>query len=193
MISAIVLAAGQSMRMGQPKMILPWGQTTVIGKIIATLVQAGLSDVYVVTGGNQKELEKALPQLPLNFVFNPDYANGEMLSSVQVGLRSIHGSIEAALIVLGDQPQIEAKIVKAIMESYLSTRNKIIVPSYQMHRGHPWLIDRSIWNEILDLKPMSTLRDYLSWNKDDISYINVDTPTIIQDLDTPNDYQNFKP
>jgi molybdenum cofactor cytidylyltransferase len=193
MISAIVLAAGQSMRMGRSKMLLPWGQSTVIGKVITTLVDSGLSDMNVVTGLNQKQVEEALTEFQINFIFNPNYANGEMLLSFQVGLRGLHKKPEAALMVLGDQPQIEREVILAIIENYLSTGSKIIVPSYQMHRGHPWLIDNSLWREILDLNPACTLRDYLNQKRDDIYYINVNTPSVVQDLDTPDDYDQFKP
>src|SRR4030042_2166466 len=193
MISAIVLAAGQSMRMGQPKLLLPWGQTTVIGRVIATLTDAGLNDLNIVTGENPKELERALSSYRLNFVINPNAAHGDMLLSFQIGLRYICGKSEAALLVLGDQPQIESNVVQSIIEYYYSTRKKIIIPSYRMHRGHPWLIDKSLWNEILKLKPGCTLRDYLIQNQDNITYIDVMTPSIIQDLDTPDDYQSYKP
>ena len=193
MISAIVLAAGRSLRMGQPKMMLPWGKTTVIGKVITTLLEAGLDDLHLVVGGNQEEQNEALQRFQVQVVFNPDYANGEMISSVQVGIRCLLGKSEAALIVLGDQPQIEVSVVQTITDFYITDRSKIIVPSYQMHRGHPCLIDKSLWGELLDLKPPHTLRDYLNQYQDDIFYVNVETPSVIQDLDSPDDYKKFHP
>jgi len=193
MISAVVLAAGQSKRMGQPKMLLPWGQMTVIEKVISTLKAAGIDDLHVVAGGNQQDIEGALARYQVNFTYNPDYRDGEMLSSVKVGLNSITGESEAALIVLGDQPQIEAQVVEMIVERYHSTHSKIIVPSFQMHRGHPWLIEKELWKDIIELKPPHTLHDYLVKNQAMISYINVDTPSVIQDLDTPQDYQLQRP
>jgi molybdenum cofactor cytidylyltransferase len=193
MISAVVLAAGQSIRMGLPKMLLPWGQMTVVEKVISTLLEAGIDDLQVVTGGNQKDIEGALTGYEVNFTYNPDYTDGEMLSSVKVGLKNITGECEAALIVLGDQPQIETQVVEMIVERYHSTQCKIIVPSFQMHRGHPWLIEKELWKDIIALKPPRTLHDYLVKNQAMISYINVDTPSVIQDLDTPQDYQTQRP
>ena len=193
MISAVILAAGQSIRMGQPKMLLPWGQMTVIEKVISTLLEAGIDDLHVVTGGNHLEIEGALSRYRVNFTFNPDYTDGEMLSSVKIGLKSITGESEAALIVLGDQPQIESQVIEMITERYLSSHDKIIVPSFQMHRGHPWLIEKRLWKDVIELKPPHTLRDYLVKNQALISYINVETPSIIQDLDTPQDYQLHRP
>lgn len=193
MISAIVLAAGQSTRMGQQKMLLPWGQTTVIGKIISTILEAGVHDIHVVTGASHDELEQILKKFKVNIIFNNDYRNGEMLTSIQVGLRTVGGEAEATLVVLGDQPQIEANIIQAIVSRYLSTHHMIIVPSYNMHRGHPWLFDKSYRKEIFDLVPPLTLRDFLNKHNEIIDYLKVDTPSVIQDLDTHNDYSKYKP
>lgn len=193
MIAALVLAAGRSLRMGRPKMLLPWGQTTVIGKVISTLLEANMNDICVVSGGNRNEVEAALSSFKVEYVYNPDYENGEMLSSVQAGLLHLAEKVQAAMIVLGDQPQVEVEVIRAILESYLATHSKIIVPSFQMHRGHPWLIDMELWGEINDLKPPQTLRDYLIQKSEVITYVNVDTSSILQDLDTPVDYQKLKP
>jgi molybdenum cofactor cytidylyltransferase len=69
----------------------------------------------------------------------------------------------------------------------------LIVPSYQKHRGHPWLIDCSLWGEVLALKPPENLRDFLRAKTEQIHYLEVDSPSILQDLDTPEDYQRFRP
>lgn len=193
MISAIVLAAGQSKRMGQPKMLMPWSQTTVIGKVISTLWEAKMNDIYVVTGGIQAELKNALDAYRINYIHNEDYANGEMLTSFQVGLGRLGDDTEAAMIVLGDQPQIELKIVQKIVGRYASTHHKIIVPSYAMHRGHPWLVEKSYWREILMMTRPATLRDFLNSHNEMIDYLKVDSPSVIQDLDTQADYSQYKP
>lgn len=193
MISAIVLAAGQSKRMGTQKMLLPWGGTSVIGKVISTLSASGIFDIHVVTGGIHSELEKKLKEFNVHFVYNPEYRNGEMLTSIQVGLRDISEEDDAALVVLGDQPQIDKHVVQLIMDCYRLTRHNIIVPSYQMHRGHPWLLGKPFWEEILELKPPHTLRDFLNKHNEIIDYVLVDNPGVIQDLDDQKDYDLYKP
>jgi molybdenum cofactor cytidylyltransferase len=193
MISAIVLAAGQSKRMGQQKMLLPWGETTVIGQVVSTLLATGIEDIHVVVGGSQSELLDVLQEYKIDTIFNKDYRNGEMLTSIQVGLRWLGKNTEAVLVVLGDQPQIESQIVQVIVNRYMNTHPKIIVPSYKMHRGHPWLVERSYWKQILELRPPLTLRDFLNNHNEAIEYINVNTPSVIQDIDTQNDYSQFKP
>ena len=207
--AAIVLAAGQSKRMGQPKMILPWGQTTVIGQVVSTLLQAGVGEIVVVTGGAAQEMQAALQGQPVHLAANPAYAQGEMLSSVQVGLAALPADCPAALIVLGDQPQIEASVVEAILAEYHAHGSQLIVPSYQMRRGHPWLVGRALWPALLAPSlpardgpaggqgaaggQAGTLRDFLNAHTEQICYLPVQTASVLQDLDTPQDYAQFKP
>jgi molybdenum cofactor cytidylyltransferase len=193
MISAIILAAGQSIRMGQPKMLMPWGKTTVIGKVVSTVREAGLNDIHVVTGGNRAEIQESLKSFNIVYIYNNEFTNGEMLTSLQVGLGSLGDETEAVLIVLGDQPQIEAGIIEEVLERYSSTHQKIIVPSYKMHRGHPWLVEKTLWQEILNLRHPETLRNFLNANNKIIDYVKVNSQSVIQDLDTQSDYSQYKP
>ena len=193
MISAIILAAGQSKRMGQPKLLMPWGKTCVIGQVLRTLREAGVDDIHLVTGGLQSELKEALKEYEVDFLYNKDFADGEMLRSVKAGLQGLGGETDATLIVLGDQPQIESRIVRLIVDEYNAKHSWIIVPSYNMHRGHPWLVDKSYWRDILDLNPPLTLQKFLTIHDDAIDYVVVDTASVIQDLDTQIDYNLYKP
>ena len=188
MIAAVVLAAGMSKRMGSPKMVLPWGQTTVIGRVVQVLRAAGVDEICAVTGGARQQVEAVLHDLQVKTVFNPRFAVDEMAYSLQAGLAGLSDAAQAALVVLGDQPQIRADVVRAILQAYQAGRPALIVPSYQMRRGHPWLIDRALWDEILELQPPRTLRDVLNAHSGKIVYLPVDTDSILRDLDTPADY-----
>lgn len=192
MITALILAAGQSKRMGKPKMLLPWGKMTVLETVIATFEAAGVEDIVVVTGGYREQVE-ALIEDSARTVFNPRYAEGEMLSSVQAGLAASKPGTEAVLIGLGDQPQVRERSVKIVLDEYHQSGASIIVPSYQMRRGHPWLVARAHWNEILSLQPSESLRDFLNLHAEDIRYVVSDNDSILQDLDTPEDYLKSKP
>ncbi|MGZ9166721.1 MAG: nucleotidyltransferase family protein [Anaerolineales bacterium] len=193
MISAIILAAGQSKRMGQPKMLLPWGTLTVIEHVVTTFLNAGIKDILVVTGGGHAQVEKAIDRYPVRTIQNRDYAAGEMLSSLQCGLRNMPDQAQATLIGLGDQPQIQEGSIRLICEAYRESRSLLVVPSFRMKRGHPWLVARPFWKEILELRPPETPRDFLNHHADEIQYVNVDTSTVLADLDTPEDYQNSRP
>jgi molybdenum cofactor cytidylyltransferase len=189
--AAVILAAGQSKRMGSPKLVLPWGEGTVIGHVVRTLKEAGLGEIVVVTGGAAPLIETALASLEVRVLRNPNYVSGEMLTSCQIGLGALSSQVAAALIALGDQPQIEAGIVKSIIRIYAGSRPALVVPSYQMHRGHPWLVARSLWPDIINLRPPKTLRDFLTVHAGQIEYLPVRTASVLQDLDTPADYDLY--
>jgi len=193
MISAIVLAAGESKRMGQPKLLLPWGKTTVLGQVITILRSTSVEDIVTVTGGFREEIEEVARQHRSRVVFNAEYASNEMLSSIQLGLGSLKSDAEAALICLGDQPQVQERSVRRVCEAFQRSRSKLVVPSYQMRRGHPWLVVRPFWEEILNMRSPQSPRDFLNLHSKEIEYVEIDNSSILEDLDTPEDYLKFKP
>ena len=198
MITAVILAAGKSTRMGSPKMLLPWGNLTVIEQVISVFSKAGIEDILVVTGGAREEVETLITKRekkhPVRSVFNENYSAGDMLSSIRCGLQNLTDkNISAALIGLGDQPQIQERSVRMLLEAFLNSKYPLVVPSFQMRRGHPWLIARSLWDEILHMESSQTPRDFLNAHTRNIKYVNVDDPSILADLDTPEAYQASKP
>lgn len=193
MIGAIILAAGQSKRMGQPKLLLPWGKTTVIEHVVLTFQNAGIQDILVITGGAREQVEQLLQSYSARTVYNPEYATGEMLSSLQHGIAATSHEIAATLIGLGDQPQVEESTVRLICRAYQEYKSSLVVPSFQMKRGHPWLVARPLWQEILSMEPPQSPRDFLNKHADEIHYVNVSLSSILADLDTPEDYQKSRP
>jgi molybdenum cofactor cytidylyltransferase len=192
-IAAVILAAGLSRRMGQPKMVMPWGGQTVIGRVVQALTEAGVSEIVAVIGGAHLQVEAALEGLPVRTVFNPRFEKDDMTLSLQTGLDALPAAIQACLVVLGDQPQIESEIVTAVVAAFRSGGAELVIPSYQMRRGHPWLMARPLWDEIQNLRPPDTLRDFINLHAEQIHYLNVDSPTVLKDLDTPGDYERERP
>ncbi len=192
MITAIILAAGESKRMGQPKMLMPWGKSTVLQTVISTVQAAGVTDILVVTGGARQQIEMLIGK-SVQTVFNEEYEKGEMLSSIQTGLRTKMREASAALICLGDQPQVRERSVRRVCDTFLASKSNIVVPSYEMHRGHPWLVARPLWDELIALKSPKTPRDFLKKHSHKIHYVEMDSPSILEDLDTPEDYLKSKP
>jgi len=193
MITAIILAAGESKRMRQPKMLLPWGDGTVISHVIATFREAGLEEILVVTGGAKDRVEDAISHFKVKTVFNEQFSRGEMLSSIQCGIRALTHQTQAMLIGLGDQPQIQARSVQMVCDAYRETRSNIVVPSFQMRRGHPWLVARPFLGDLLKMESSNSPRDFLNTHNINIQYVNVNDPGILADLDTPEDYQRWQP
>ena len=193
MISAIILAAGESKRMGQPKMLMPWGDSTVLGQVIVTFQQAGVEDILVITGGTREDVEQIIKQKRVRSVFNERFASDEMLSSLQLGLAAQLSQAQATLIGLGDQPQVQAGTVRLICERFKDQRSKLIVPSFQKRRGHPWLVERALWCKLLNLQFPESPRDFLNQHAKEIDYVEVDTRSILADLDTQQDYRTSHP
>lgn len=191
MITAIILAAGESKRMGQPKMLLPWEGGTVLSHVITVFQNAGVEDIIVVTGGMREQVEGAISHLSIKTIYNKDFANGEMLSSIQCGIGALTRQTQAVLIGLGDQPQVQERSVRMVCDAFIESKSNIVVPSHQMRRGHPWLMARPLWGEVLNLK--SSPRYFLNAHPEMIQYVNVNDPGILADLDTPADYQRWQP
>jgi len=193
MITAVILAAGASRRMGQPKMLLPWGNETVLTHVISIFQKSGVDDVLVITGGAREQVENLVSALHVRTIHNPDYSNGEMLSSIKCGIQALTSQTQGMLIGLGDQPQVKERSVRMVCDAFQESKSNIIVPSYQMRRGHPWLVAQSLWDELLNMKSPQSPRDFLNVHANEIHYVDVDDLTILADLDTPSDYEKWKP
>lgn len=189
-IGAIVLAGGMSRRMGQTKVLLPWtDRKTIIEHIIEQVSLARVPKITVVTGHGAGEVHHLATLAGADAVHNDRYSIGEMLSSLKVGLRAMPAHVGAALVVLGDQPRVQPKVISQVLMAYAEGSGDIVAPSYMKRRGHPILIDRRYWREILDLPDDGAPRDVIERHKDRIAYVNVDNDSVLRDVDTPDDYR----
>ena len=200
MVAIIVLAAGMSRRYGSNKLLLPFGAGTVISSVLTTVTRSAARPIVIVTGHEaervQSELRARLPDAPasptLTFVHNPDYETGEMLSSVKTGIRHLlPGPADAAMIVLGDQPLIRLDVIERIRIAYEQGCGDLIAPRFGINgrRGHPVLIGRRWWNEVLALPPESNVRDLLRANLASLVHMVVSDDSILGDVDTPAAYR----
>lgn len=190
-VGAVILAAGISKRMGQAKLILPYKNSTVIGMVLSVLNSTGVSPLIAVTGGAREAVEGEIERLPFEVLVarNPDPDRTEMMDSLRIGMNQLPENLDAFLIVLGDQPQIQPEIVANLVQEFQVTGHSLIIPSYQMRRGHPWLIGRRLWPALIGMEPHLTMRDFLHQSSDHIHYLEVDSRSVLEDLDTPEDYR----
>ena len=195
MIAAVLLAAGESRRMGRPKLTLPWGAGgSLIAQVVSRFREAGADPLLVVTGADRQAVERALDDSGAHCLFNLDYREGGMLSSIKVGLgRLLDGDAEATLVAPADLPSLTVETLRSLLDHRRRSGADLIVPSYQMRRGHPVLIGRPQWQDVLELKEGETLRNFLRRKADQIDYVVVDDPGVIQDLDTLEDYERGAP
>lgn len=192
-VTAVVLAAGSARRMGQTKQSLPWGDTTVLGQTLRHLQAAWVHEVVVVTGHDQPTVEAIAHATHIPTVFNPDYAHGEMLSSLQTAVRALAPAIEAVLVVLADQPMVETAVYNALLTAFWQTHATLIAPTCNGQRGNPVLISRAHFAELLTLPPDAAPRTLLQRHADSLHLLPLDTDTILQDLDTPEAYAQYRP
>lgn len=192
-IAAIVLAAGRSIRMGRPKLLLPWGAGTVIERVVNVLAQAGLQQIVVVTGAGAEQVQAALSTTSATCVLNPRFSEDQMSYSLAAGFAALPETAQAALIALGDQPQIEVEVTHQVLSAYRQTMAPLVIPSFHQRRGHPWIVRRELWTEITALGSDQTMRQVINRHAAEIHHVVVERDSILKDLDTPQDYEREKP
>ena len=188
-IWAIVLAAGESKRMKVPKMLLPFNGKTMIEKVIENVIRSEVFRTLVVLGSYRDEILGSIGHLPINHCYNENYRKG-MLSSVQCGFKNLPVKFDAVLVFPGDQPFIEPSVINMIIHTYRETGKGIIVPVYRKKRGHPLLIDCKYRDEINTLEENEGLRSLSNMHKKDVFEIKTNSPGILKDFDTKEDYLN---
>ena len=187
-IWAVILAAGESKRMGLPKMLLTFSGRTMIEKVITNVSESKIDKIIVVLGAYREALVELISKLPVKYCYNDNYKKG-MLSSVQCGFRNLSSVCRAVLVFQGDQPLITSNAINEVIEAYLSSGKGIVIPVYKGRRGHPLLIDIKYRDEIETLNPDKGLRSLACMFSDDVLEVDVNESGILTDFDT---YEQYK-
>lgn len=193
-IAAIILAAGQSIRMGVPKMLLPWGSSSVIETVLQHVLDMKLSPVVVITAANQSPLNEILAQFAdrIQVVQNDQYERLDMFYSIKLGIRQAIHQCDAAMLFLGDQPHISKQTIADLVALFTDRNASIVIPSYNMRRGHPILLHMRHFQEILDLPDDASMKTFLATHEQDIQYLLIRDDSILEDMDSPEEYQQLK-
>jgi len=191
MISGILLAAGESRRMGAPKALLLYQGQTFIARICAAFLNAGVDELIVVLGARAEELRQALPAHPaLRTVVNPRYFQGQ-LSSLMTGIGALSPESEAAVVNLVDHPLVTAETIKALIASFRAAPLPILIAAYQGRRGHPVLFSSQVYGEILAAPLDQGAKVVVRKDPARVHEVQLDDPGILADIDTPEDYQHY--
>jgi molybdenum cofactor cytidylyltransferase len=188
MIAALVPAAGRSRRMGTQKLLLPFGDTTIIARVVDELLRSKIDQVHVVISHQGHQIAAALSGRDVSFVTNPDN-EGDMLSSVRCGIRALPPECAAILLALGDQPGVTAELVNTIIDAFTTGRHQILVPVHGGRRGHPLLFSAGYRREILTEHDEVGLRGLLRAHGNHVFELPVSTTAVLSDVDYPEDYQ----
>lgn len=191
-VSAVILAAGTSSRMGQAKQLLALGESTVLAQTLAHVQSAALHEIILVLGAAAETIRGQLPSLQgLKIVVNHDYRQG-IASSLRAGLSAVNPNSDAALIILGDQPFIRPQTLTRIVEEYRRSQAQIVIPTHQGQRGNPVLLDRSVFAEVMALEGDVGSRAIFAKHLDRTVNVEVEDSGILIDLDDPVDYERLK-
>lgn len=188
MINALVLAAGESRRMGQPKPLLRFGDTTFLEQIVSVLRLSSVDRITVVLGAKAGTIRTAVDLPGVDVVVNKDYAQGQ-LSSLIAGLRSVPPQTEAILLCLVDNPFITTDVANRIIRAYRETHKPIVVPVFRNRRGHPALFARAVFDELLNAPADQGARYVVNADADRVCEVDVRDSSILVSIDTPDDYR----
>jgi molybdenum cofactor cytidylyltransferase len=189
-VRIVILAAGRGQRMGGvTKQLLPWGDATVLEEVIVQAQASMAHDLVVVTGHDAAAVTAVAEAAGAATLHNPDYANGEMLSSLKTAVGHLPSHIQAILVMLADQPLVDQPIIDQLLSAYWRGEGDLIAPTYNGLRGNPVLLGRAYFEELLALPAGLAPRTLLRRHYDKLRLVPVASDAVLIDLDRPQDYE----
>ena len=190
-VSAVVLAAGMSTRMGRLKQLLPFDGKPLLQIVLDTLSQTAVDDIVLVLGFGADEIRRHIDLGSARLVINEAFREG-MSTSLSVGISNLAPQAPAALIVLADQPFLKSQTIDQLIAKYLEAKPKIAIPTHEGTRGNPVLVDRCIFPELKALTGDVGFRATFGNHTQDILKVPVNDRGILLDLDTTVDLANIE-
>jgi molybdenum cofactor cytidylyltransferase len=191
MIAGLILAAGESSRMGQDKALLTYRGRTFLETIISILREADVSRVAIVLGHHAEEVQRGVKLEYVEVVINPEYHRGQT-SSLQAGLRALESAdLEAVVLCLVDHPLISADTVRALVASFRRSGAPVVIPTFQNQRGHPVLIGRALFSEVSSLDPGEGANTVIGRHHEATQFVAASDPGILLDIDDAETYRRL--
>jgi molybdenum cofactor cytidylyltransferase len=191
-IAAVVLAAGESRRMGEVnKLHLPIQGVPLLRRSVETLLAAELGEILVVLGHESADTQALLEGLPVRSIINNDYQSGQM-TSVHLGLGSLSQLCEGVIVALGDQPALTVSDITHLVDAFFARDGgEVVVPEFEGKRGNPIIISRRCRQDIIAGKYNLGCRRFIENNPELVRTVEMPEPSVVIDLDTPMDYHRF--
>ncbi|WP_372814407.1 NTP transferase domain-containing protein [Paenibacillus sp.] len=194
-IGAVILAAGMSRRMGQPKLLLPFLGKPLFRYSVDAAIQAGLQPVVIVGGSRMEELLRHVADCAdIEGIENQDYQSG-MASSLQAGLQAVKGRADAAIVFLADQPLVAPVVINEIVRHYNLHRHegiRIVRPEYQGRPGHPVLFDADLFAELEHIRGDEGGKSILIKHRSLLHVVPFANEQWGMDIDTPDDLRQLE-
>lgn len=191
MISAIILAAGMSTRMGFPKQLLELGNRTLLRIVTENVLASAVDEVMVVTGCREDEVSAAIKDLPVKIIINQQYEQGQG-SSLALGVRTTNVKTTAFLVFMCDQPLISPSLINTVIREFKERSSLALRPIYHGLPGHPVIFSSSLSSEMEALKGDEGARHILKKLGNKVDYLPVQDEAVILDVDTPESYEKLK-
>lgn len=189
MIKAVILAAGKSERFGRNKLLEPIDGKPIIRWIVESTLNSEVDEVIVVLGFEADKVGRVIEDLPCKKIINPNYESG-MSSSVKFGVRNVMEFSEAILIIPGDCPLINKNSINMVIKKYMEVKASIIVATYKGMKGHPILIDKSLFQEIMEISEEKMgLKEVVKKHQEKVLYVETGDPGVILDIDNQEDLE----
>jgi molybdenum cofactor cytidylyltransferase len=152
-IAAVILAAGESRRLGRPKQLEPWGETNLLSHVVKRTREFPVDEIWVVLGHGYERILEETDFADAGIIENPEWEEG-IASSIRVGLDALTrlSRCDRALIVLGDQPAVPTEVVEELMSSHAGSDHQVTVPKYRYSWGNPVIVDRPLWPRLMSLE-----------------------------------------
>lgn len=189
-IGAILLAAGSSSRLGQPKQLLPFNGIPLVRHVAMQALGSRLAGLTVVVGHEADAVREALAGLSITIVENPSYKSGQS-TSLKSGLLTFSRQLQAVLILLVDQPFVDTALIDQIIALYEETGAPIVAPRFKGRRGNPVLFDASLLPELMTVSGDAGARDIIARHRDRLVSLPISDDRYFLDIDTWEDYQNI--
>ena len=183
-VSAILLAAGESKRMGKLKQIMPLGGSTMVEQTIDNLLASRVNEVIVVLGHKAEEVTKRIAGRPVKIAVIPIYSQG-MGTSIAAGMKLVDSQAQAVILALGDQPFVDSQTIDRLVEEFQAHDKGIAIPVYRGRRGHPIIFSIKYKAQLSGLTSDIGGREIIEEHPDDVLEVAVDCEGIIIDIDTP--------
>ena len=190
-VAAVILAAGMASRMGGAKQLLRLGEHTVLEHVLENVRTSGVGDIVLVLGHAAETIRKSIDAKNLNIVVNDAYREG-MGSSLQTGVSALPAEIDAAFIVLADQPFVQPGTLRLLMDRYRESNAQIVIPMYKGFRGNPVLLDRSVFPEVMALTGDIGCRAIFGDHLQGIVKVAVEDLGILLDVDSQEDFDRLE-
>ncbi len=189
LISAIILAAGESRRMGKPKQLMPLGKTTILERTVDNFLNSKVSDVIVVVGYRAEEVISLIANRPVAVAVNSAYRDG-MSTSIVAGLSLISDKSQGVMLALADEPFVDSQTINRLIEVFGAHNKGIAIPVYQGRRGHPVIFTIGYKEELLAPKGDIGGRQIINRHPDDVLEVTVNCEGICIDIDTVDSYNS---